>query len=43
MIVRMLKSDWKQTLIVTEARRDGFEVVHIGRQTLLRRHSSERC
>ncbi len=28
---------WKQTLIVPEARRDGYDVVHVGRQTLLRR------
>lgn len=28
---------WKQTLIIPEARKDGFHVVYAGRQTLLRR------
>lgn len=28
---------WKQSLILFEARRDGFQVQHVGRQTLLRR------
>ncbi len=28
---------WKQTLIVPRARKDGFEVIHCGRQTLLKR------
>jgi hypothetical protein len=30
---------WKQTLIVPEARRDGFDVIYVGRQTLLKRAS----
>jgi hypothetical protein len=28
---------WKQTLIIPAAREDGFQVIYIGRQTLLRR------
>jgi hypothetical protein len=28
---------WKHTYVVPEARRDGFRVVHVGRQTLLKR------
>ncbi|SRX75394.1 O-methyltransferase [Aequorivita antarctica] len=29
---------WKQTLIVPRARKDGFNVIHCGRQTLLKRN-----
>jgi hypothetical protein len=31
---------WKQTYIVTDARMDGFDVLFVGRQTLLMRHRS---
>jgi len=31
---------WKHTLIVPDARKDGFVVVFVGRQTLLRRNST---